>query len=783
MGQAWCKEKSEKAQDSKSPLDRVFVRCAHRIYPGLKEDGSVLGGATQRVTSSEIGYAGSPPRAALLRGQSIDSVDRPFHPSEWVDVNLEVPCTPRASVVSSSANQQRSSNLTKSNGRRSPHQSVPTTAGGAPVPPPRRRRRRERRPLPPKPGSGDDESEPEPHYSRLRSPSSGETSSRRDDRSIDEVEGPSADSEDEFVAIERILQKSSLEEISSAHLPNLKSTARPKNHSTTSLPNVAELLIEDEMDDGNVAEDEAAAATATSRRPPRHVKTASLPREASLGAPQTPERMFFSRGIEEDNSIPKIDTWSSSVADEGAGVAASSPDCSLRFETDVKTSTPVKLPDSAARELDDHEEGAAGPSRACQNIDDASHSFQSASSASRDSSAVQPVAEAHHEVDRPAAEAPARSNEDAGYESRNSSHLLSNGSSASGQELARDEMSSGILRDATVDSCDFEDLGIPGAAANDSAAAAVQRTISEESLPREMLVDEEEEEEEEDVEQESFDVEKSAKDASNELTRQTSANESENFSTPPLSPETKSQASSSSNPSCPTKSQQRNPGSAEPTAASAVAAVESGDNLTSMTPSLMELEAALSDMLERKDEEERRASEESGQQRRLLQVDEEEEEEQEEEKEEDKSSDKSPEPQIVPVKRNRPLEDVEADLRKVSPQPATKMQQQQQQQQAGEEERQPAKSLLIDFQRVDRMNPFNDLKSDEHEFDLSTDEPPEKPSRLHRISLIEESIDEPLIVPTPPRRRHRSKSNLNSPSEASAVAEVFRHATYNDRLI
>jgi len=31
MGQAWCKEKTSKAQDSKSPLDRVFVRCAHRV--------------------------------------------------------------------------------------------------------------------------------------------------------------------------------------------------------------------------------------------------------------------------------------------------------------------------------------------------------------------------------------------------------------------------------------------------------------------------------------------------------------------------------------------------------------------------------------------------------------------------------------------------------------------------------------------------------------------------------------------------------------------------------
>lgn len=46
--------------------------------------------------SSEIGYASSPPREVLTRGQSIDSVDRPFHPSDWVDVNLEVPGTPRA---------------------------------------------------------------------------------------------------------------------------------------------------------------------------------------------------------------------------------------------------------------------------------------------------------------------------------------------------------------------------------------------------------------------------------------------------------------------------------------------------------------------------------------------------------------------------------------------------------------------------------------------------------------------------------------------------------------
>ncbi|XP_035728823.1 protein PFC0760c-like isoform X1 [Vespa mandarinia] len=148
MGQAWCKEKTSKAQDSKSPLDRVFVRCAHRIYPSLKEEGSVLGGATQRVTSSEIGYAGSPPRDVLTRGRSIDSVDRPFQPSDWVDVNLEVPSTPRANSVLT--NLTIDTNLY-------PPTTTPTSIRSnnlkdvTPVPPPRRKKRNRGRPLPPKP--------------------------------------------------------------------------------------------------------------------------------------------------------------------------------------------------------------------------------------------------------------------------------------------------------------------------------------------------------------------------------------------------------------------------------------------------------------------------------------------------------------------------------------------------------------------------------------------------------------------------------------------------------
>lgn len=173
MGQAWCKERTTKAQDSKSPLDRVFVRCAHRIYPSLKEEGSVLGGATQRVTSSEIGYAGSPPREILARGRSIDSVDRPFHPSDWVDVNLEVPSPPRtSSVLTNSAVDASLYSAT------TPTSSYSNMKDVTPVPPPRRKKRNRGRPLPPKPDeipeSAIGDSSEEPLHSSARSPKSGD---------------------------------------------------------------------------------------------------------------------------------------------------------------------------------------------------------------------------------------------------------------------------------------------------------------------------------------------------------------------------------------------------------------------------------------------------------------------------------------------------------------------------------------------------------------------------------------------------------------------------------
>ncbi|XP_011495361.1 PREDICTED: altered inheritance of mitochondria protein 21-like isoform X1 [Ceratosolen solmsi marchali] len=555
--------------------------------------------------SSEIGYAGSPPRSALLRGRSIDSVDRPFHPSEWVDVNLEVPCTPRACVVL--GGQRRQSDLTKPTGCRSPG-----AATSAPVPPPRRRKRRERRPLPPKPGSGndaaDDESEPEPLYSKL---------------------GPAdrdhEDSEEEFATIEHILKKCSLEDVRAA--------TRPKNYSATSLPNVADLLA----NRGPRPEDDA-------RRLLGQAKSVSLPREATpFTPPQNSEGKFFARERESEEQRAEDFVI---LKDEV------SPDLGDGFET----STPVK-----AR---------------LQPADDDLEDFKDASGAS----SPLPCVSAGRET--------SRRDEDTGYESRIESHPVSDVSRMLG---GSNELSSGILRGDGVDS--FEESEKKRVL----AVASVQRTISEESLPREMLDELDEDDEQQPMRPED---EKSSKVIrSNGLDQPINANIIHEQDTPSPSPILNSQGSNVV----------ENPESTREGKSSGVAAI---GNPTSMTPSLMELEVALTDMLEKKDEREREAAE-------------------------DKSSDKLPVPQIAALKNV--------------------------------EESEPSKIRLIDFPRADRTNPFNDFKSDDHE-------PPEKPSRLHRISLMEEPvIEESQLVPTPPRRRHRSKSNLNMSSEALH--------TYGDRLI
>ncbi|XP_058790559.1 uncharacterized protein LOC131663861 isoform X2 [Phymastichus coffea] len=579
MGQAWCKEKSAKAQDSKSPLDRVFVRCAHKIYPGLKEDGSCLGaGAAQRVTS------GSAPRKQLQRGQSIDSVDRPFHPSEWVDVNLEVACEPLDSALFDAANQRSSSYLSRLNGV-----SSASVGLAAPVPPPRRRRQRRPRFQ----SNNDNANNASPQFDASRSTESIDDDGTRD-------------SDDEFVALERSLEKSS--EVIRA------SPTRPKkNRSTFSLPELPEEELEEEA-----------------KRPPRHMKTTSLPHDTSLFVfpqqqqPQTPERLFNAdQRIDEaagDNSIFKIDQ-----------------------AEDVKTSTPVKAQPHADAQVDPF------PSSSF-NLHDAFHSCNDQSGESRDSSSQR----------QPSAS-------DMGYESR-SSYLFAERSNDDREE----QLSSGILGDALVEpSIELPDKEV--------IIMVVQRSLSNESLPCQMLIEEIDDDEDEAIGEkaEAEDGEKSQiVRQSGELAKQVDAQET--FQTPPPSPELKSQP-----------------------------IVENGVHGDTALVA-RQLDSALNAYV-------------------------------------DKEEEKSPEPHIVPITRDRNTANEEMS----------------------------DSNRLVDFHhRRDRRNPFDDSRNDEID---PAEMPPEKPSRLQqRSSLIEESaIEASLIVPTPPRRRHRSHHRSSSNLDD-------RH---NDRLI
>jgi len=75
----------------------TFISAVSRYPRSVPAISAIATRLIFSLSSSEIGYAGSPPREILARGRSIDSVDRPFHPSDWVDVNLEVPSPPRPS--------------------------------------------------------------------------------------------------------------------------------------------------------------------------------------------------------------------------------------------------------------------------------------------------------------------------------------------------------------------------------------------------------------------------------------------------------------------------------------------------------------------------------------------------------------------------------------------------------------------------------------------------------------------------------------------------------------
>lgn len=265
----------------------------------------------------------------------------------------------------------------------------------------------------------------------------------------------------------------------------------------------------------------------------------------------------------------------------------------------------------------------------------------------------------------------------------------------------------------------------------DSQASNLIRTISEESLPREML---------EEQELDDFYDEKLAKDVHNNLKKSL---DDWKTKTPPPSPELKMKpVNSDSDHSIVLKVQKEE------------TAEES--NLSSMTPSLTELEAALSDMLEKEDS-------------------------QDGSKDETKSSltneqliAKKVEPVAMKIGNEDP-EDADEVVREIP----TSLKQ------ILEEKKLPLRKVSFcaweefdqaSIDQADQSVPRLDEDRGVNHKGFLLDVPPEKPSRLNRS--LDDLVEGADVVPTPPRRRNRSLY------AAKKESEVAQNGTLsNDRLI
>lgn len=878
MGQAWCKEKSSKAQDSKSPLDRVFVRCAHRIYPSLKEEGSVLGGATQRVTSSEIGYAGSPPREVLTRGRSIDSVDRPFHPSDWVDVNLEVPSTPRASSVLT--------NLTVDTSlypATTPTSSCSNLKDVTPVPPPRRRKRNKGRPLPPKPdeipenstGNTKREAGEEPLYSSVKSPkTSGDEQeseddkpekpcredSKQDGRRIKEVYehkvngtgriissdvvsgkrsstaderrgGVSRNSEVSHHNRTRSQENEEYEKFARNQLAKVSSTpnrqdgrnpkdqindtsqeqqsergARTKNYSTVSLPNYDEL--DASRHPTKRTKDPGPGEKTKARRPVRS-STGSLPAESFLSpfSEKTSTRLedYIPRRGSHENLTPyqvleKLDRGENTVVAGGfvkydsskledweiAGIGncelnhrqpgleasdeekhsngedvvdflSSEADREKRFPADLEISG-----GNAAGSLEKPEAFGKSPTSVMHEAD---------SQITRNGSCPRyfdPPTLA--ETCTSACSSPASREPFYLDEAKHRSALDTIGGSCrsgTADPMDRSEDSGLIFRrslsnesEPSEDAYESKELRVH----RPPSSTGLIRTISEESLPKEMMEDQQQ--------LDDFFDEKLVKDVHNKMKK-----DRVDSATPPPSPEPRIKPEILDNDHS-TLLKVLKEEAAE------------GSNLSSMTPSLTELEAALSDMLEKED-----TQEEVGK---------------------DKLKDKIEgrmtlqtliEPEIVPVKLKENVEGnttvkieggdrtlVDEDLEGMDEVPVS----------LGQilEGRKSPKGRKVSFcaweesgmmevelddrefvgrfepKTVAEENDVSEIPSFFEQGNIVVDLPPEKPSRLHR------SADESMLeIPTPPRRRNKGSFGAVQKDEGVQNGSAIDHVYANDRLI
>ncbi|XP_051175524.1 general transcriptional corepressor trfA-like isoform X2 [Leptopilina boulardi] len=769
MGQAWCKAKA--AQDPKSPFDRILVRCAHRIYPGLKEECSVLG-ATQRVTSSEIGYA---------RGCSVDSTDKPFHPSEWVDVNLEVSNT----ILYSN------SNLTKN---------IIT-----PIPPPRKRKKIRGRPLPPKPDDIIENHRPikclstnsEPLYSSVKTQNFKTTYTHleptennlkeKNSHSFEDLQKlkesydhevnstkeliPNdvvvSEEERSFIDNRNVRRRSKLQEeeeekqeyderfLSSQSIQNFSTTnhfnkdhkdivnnldvynERSKNNSTISLPNYNELQVTRESynDNKNNSENEKQVS---SERLLRKSIASSLPPETFIFNPKITNEKFEDivwqadfqdvqiNKFENDkfmnlNKIQSEDANNQERMEKSPSKINISPNygslnsLETSISEQIKASTPIKtVNDDISKKLEN--------SRLLDSTESSHREKNKVEDDSRNSFFSPDTSNLYSQVF---------------YEVKDT---LADDSKFSQEEIRNSEILKQNEREEKELVLDSE----------------IHRTISEESLPIEMLeaVDSDLDKADDD----DFFERKTTKDVQNRLMKNFVSTEDKNskeiINTPPSSPVTKIKADVVDN---------------DHSALLKVLQEEA---------SLLELEIALSDMLEKKNDEQ---DEEQTDSLEIITI-----------KNDDVT--KSEEKLIEPVDKEKIFID------KLKHKDENKLQNMENSNKSSKDRvkivavelknnntLEKKKEILHDLSKNNVNNILNNaLDSKAYEMENSHgDEAPEKPSRMHRINVTNNSVENyDDNVPTPPRRRHRSGSSILKENVCRPTIKSKNEDPYiNDRLI
>lgn len=278
-----------------------------------------------------------------------------------------------------------------------------------------------------------------------------------------------------------------------------------------------------------------------------------------------------------------------------------------------------------------------------------------------------------------------------------------------------------------------------------SQASNLIRTISEESLPREML---------EEQELDDFFDEKLAKDVHNNLKKSL---DDWKTKTPPPSPEPKVKPVNSDS---------------DHSTLLKVLKEETAEesNLSSMTPSLTELEAALSDMLEKEDSQEGSKDETKSSltnEQLIAKVVEPETRSSDSRIGNENAEDADEVVREIPTSLKQILEEKKLPLRKVSFC-------------AWEESDQASIDLADRSMDVTTSVPRLDEDRGVDNKGFSLDVPPEKPSRLNRS--LDDLVEDADVVPTPPRRRNRSLCAAKKEPEVAQNGTASKHLS-NDRLI